>query len=178
MILPTLTPPNSFIRNDNTMNIKLTWIYPHLTVQFGDDWNMQENVKMGCDHVFVVLRTHLKVSTPMNGCHYNAYFAWTRMVLILIKVQQFWCSSDYGLHAHNNHLIWFLRTLWFFEGIFGIQMVRIVGGLTYCNCKGASLLSFAHFGHGISRRNSTMEFFPCGPHKPFTHLIIECDKLV
>lgn len=49
--------------------------------------------------VFVVLRTHLRVLTPMNGGHSHANFTWTSIVLILIKVQHFLCSCEYGLHA-------------------------------------------------------------------------------
>ena len=46
-----------------------------------------ENVKVGSGHAFVVLWAHVRVSTPLNGCHSAAHFAWTPMMIILIKVK-------------------------------------------------------------------------------------------
>jgi len=36
---------------------------------------VQKIVKMGSGHVFVVLGAHVRVFTPINGCHFDANFA-------------------------------------------------------------------------------------------------------
>ena len=45
---------------------------------------------MGSGPFFVVLGAHVRVLTPINGCHFNANFAQTSiMIFILLKVNFF-----------------------------------------------------------------------------------------
>ena len=69
------------------MNIKQTWISAHEHMSHAI-WRRLEcqNVKVGSGHVFVVLGARVRVLTTINGCHSNANFPWTPMMLILGKV--------------------------------------------------------------------------------------------
>ena len=70
------------------LNIQRTWTYPHTRnlCNFESIIMWKKGVKLGSGHGLVVLGAHVKVSTPVNGCHSNANFAWTSMLFILTKV--------------------------------------------------------------------------------------------
>ena len=83
-------PPNSFIRNQNKSSSQRGYLpLDTRAVQFGDDSNVWENVKVGSGH-------HLLCWEPMwgcwlesMGCPFNASIALTTIILILIRFECF-----------------------------------------------------------------------------------------
>ena len=113
-----------------------------------------DNVKVGSDHVFVVLGVQVSGLTPIKACHFNANFAWASKMFILVQ-------SGIFLDVHVE-IVFVLTstvqfkhfdTLWTFKNIFAhtyiyiyIYVGRSVGQCTYSMCKVASMLWYAHYG--------------------------------
>ena len=57
-------------------------------------WEKNEKIKVGSGRVFVVLGAYLRVLTSINSCHFNAKFAWTSKLIVLVKVNFFGCSMQ------------------------------------------------------------------------------------
>ena len=57
--------------------MKPTWISTHRQMNRAicRNWNVEKFVKVRSGHDFVVLGAHMRVLTPINGCHSNAKFA-------------------------------------------------------------------------------------------------------
>ena len=85
----------------------------------------------------VVLGDRVRILTPINVCHFNAYFAWTTKMLFLVRVD-FLCSCRDGLLCSQQpfNLIYELSRI--------LYIVRNMGQFTYSKCKLANLLWFAH----------------------------------
>ena len=61
----------------------------------------KKNVQVGIGHDFVVLGAHVKVFTPINGCHSKANFAWTTMMFM----SNFLLCSNQAFNIAFKHIM-------------------------------------------------------------------------
>jgi hypothetical protein len=66
------------------------------------------------------LGAHVRVLTPINGCHFNVNCAYTSMIFVLVKVNfsidlKKNCPCKTNIYAHINHLVRCLDIIYFFK---------------------------------------------------------------
>jgi hypothetical protein len=75
-------------------------------MQFGDDYNMLKYVKVGSGRVFVRLGDHVRVLTPIIGCHSNAKLCININDVVFDKKYKFlYCLCKHNICAHINYPI-------------------------------------------------------------------------
>jgi hypothetical protein len=98
---------------------------------------------VGNSHVFVVLGVRVRMLTPINVCHFNANFAWTSKIFILVKIIYFWMfMQKWSLCSHRSFGLTFWQNV-IFKELFPYMWFKIWGTLhapkarwlTYCGMR-------------------------------------------
>lgn len=105
---------------------------------------LSKNVQMGSSHVFVVLRAHTRVLTPIKWLP-----LWCKLRLningVILGRSETFCDVQVKLSFMLTSIVWFnfykLSSFW---GILCMHVVKNMGQFIRCNCKMASPLWFSH----------------------------------